>query len=266
MGLTLFPHFTHPKTTTKQLFLFWMVLLFHNFFPVLFCAAVEFLSNSLHLQCRRWDGVGWYRLWVSDLPKRCGFGYRCCICSQFKTLASTNRAVGTVEGICFGDKNHIFFSSIFCHILSLNHANSDTQVFTQTFQTECRCLANEPSSVSIQSGHEARAMGFIETYAVAEAEDGRWGHVHFTGPEGYEAGHPQLWGFEGWVLICFDVLFPFFSYILNCFDVFLRGWGEGRGWYFTLMLVCLYCLIGLLMLFPRTGRKRAFLPLLLPME
>jgi len=33
---------------------------------------------------------------------------------------------------------------------------------------------------------EARAFGFMETYVVAESEDGQWGHVHFTGPEGYE--------------------------------------------------------------------------------
>jgi len=33
---------------------------------------------------------------------------------------------------------------------------------------------------------EARAFGFMETYIVAESEDGQWGHVHFTGPEGYE--------------------------------------------------------------------------------
>ena len=30
-------------------------------------------------------------------------------------------------------------------------------------------------------------FGFMETYIVAESEDGQ-GHVHFTGPEGYEAG------------------------------------------------------------------------------
>ena len=35
---------------------------------------------------------------------------------------------------------------------------------------------------------QARAFGFMETYIVAESEDGQWGHVHFTGPEGYEAG------------------------------------------------------------------------------
>lgn len=35
---------------------------------------------------------------------------------------------------------------------------------------------------------QARAFGFMETYIVAESEDGQWGHVHFTGPEGYEVG------------------------------------------------------------------------------
>ena len=34
---------------------------------------------------------------------------------------------------------------------------------------------------------QARALGFVESYVVSEAEDGQWGHVHFTGPEGYEA-------------------------------------------------------------------------------
>ena len=34
---------------------------------------------------------------------------------------------------------------------------------------------------------EARALGFMESYVVAENENGDWAHVHFTGPEGYEA-------------------------------------------------------------------------------
>ena len=38
---------------------------------------------------------------------------------------------------------------------------------------------------------QARALGFMESYLVSEAEDGHWGHVHFTGPEGYEAGRPS---------------------------------------------------------------------------
>mmetsp|Transcript_62703 Transcript_62703/g.101540 ORF Transcript_62703/g.101540 Transcript_62703/m.101540 type:complete len:469 (+) Transcript_62703:131-1537(+) len=33
---------------------------------------------------------------------------------------------------------------------------------------------------------EARQLGFMESYTVAEAETGEWAHVHFTGPEGYE--------------------------------------------------------------------------------
>lgn len=42
---------------------------------------------------------------------------------------------------------------------------------------------------SVQSSFlQARAFGFMETYVVAESEDGQWGHVHFTGPEGYEVG------------------------------------------------------------------------------
>lgn len=35
-------------------------------------------------------------------------------------------------------------------------------------------------------GREARALGFIEGYTVAEAEDGKWAHVRFSGPDGYE--------------------------------------------------------------------------------
>ena len=34
---------------------------------------------------------------------------------------------------------------------------------------------------------QARALGFMETYLVCEAENGQWGPVHFPGPEGYEA-------------------------------------------------------------------------------
>ena len=41
---------------------------------------------------------------------------------------------------------------------------------------------------SFSSFLQARAFGFMETYIVAESEDGQWGHVHFTGPEGYEVG------------------------------------------------------------------------------
>lgn len=33
---------------------------------------------------------------------------------------------------------------------------------------------------------ETRALYFSEVFAVAEAEDGRWAHVHYTGPEAYE--------------------------------------------------------------------------------
>ncbi|CAE8683366.1 unnamed protein product [Polarella glacialis] len=33
---------------------------------------------------------------------------------------------------------------------------------------------------------ETRALYYSEVFAVAEAEDGRWGHVHYTGPEAYE--------------------------------------------------------------------------------
>eukprot|EP00438_Fugacium_kawagutii_P024603 Skav200071 [mRNA] locus=scaffold838:225567:237981:- [translate_table: standard] len=41
--------------------------------------------------------------------------------------------------------------------------------------------------VGLGPAKEARAIGFMESYLVAEAEDGQWGHVHFTGPEGFEA-------------------------------------------------------------------------------
>jgi len=42
-------------------------------------------------------------------------------------------------------------------------------------------------AVGLGPPKEARALGFMETYMVCEAENGQWGHVHFTGPEGYEA-------------------------------------------------------------------------------
>ncbi|CAL1160621.1 unnamed protein product [Cladocopium goreaui] len=42
-------------------------------------------------------------------------------------------------------------------------------------------------AVGLGPPKEARALGFMETYLVCEAENGQWGHVHFTGPEGYEA-------------------------------------------------------------------------------
>ncbi|CAJ1358480.1 unnamed protein product [Effrenium voratum] len=44
-------------------------------------------------------------------------------------------------------------------------------------------LAPEPG---LGPPKEARALGFVESLVVAEAEDGTWGHVRFTGPEGYE--------------------------------------------------------------------------------
>ena len=34
---------------------------------------------------------------------------------------------------------------------------------------------------------EARALGFMESYLVAEAESGDWSHVHFLGGDGFEA-------------------------------------------------------------------------------
>ena len=48
---------------------------------------------------------------------------------------------------------------------------------------------------------QARALGFMETYMVCEAENGQWGHVHFTGPEGYEARSQTPWVEAGYPLV-----------------------------------------------------------------
>eukprot|EP00933_Yihiella_yeosuensis_P050760 TRINITY_DN4854_c4_g1_i1.p1 TRINITY_DN4854_c4_g1~~TRINITY_DN4854_c4_g1_i1.p1 ORF type:complete len:497 (-),score=95.88 TRINITY_DN4854_c4_g1_i1:121-1530(-) len=60
----------------------------------------------------------------------------------------------------------------------------DTMKQTQTLE-EMRKRGLAPSP-GLGPPKEARSMGFMDCFTVAEMETGGWTHAHFTGPEGYE--------------------------------------------------------------------------------
>ena len=78
---------------------------------------------------------------------------------------------------------------------------------------------------------EARALGFVESLVVAEAEDGTWGHVRFTGPEGYEAARGARGCFSS-VVVLFLGFALLFLRVLVWFWVFLVFWF----WFFIFFL------------------------------